>query len=175
MAELNNTQLTQILMNQNETLQLLFKKKMPKTILKDLKPAVSFEDFIENIELLPVTKLLNIKLPNYYTAIIMHNLDKLSIKNYPFVCTDVKQKKFYYYSNGEWIQNKQFINCLQKTIFHLVIEKLMELKKKSNSSDESQMCMYHFFDVDKYPTDKLRDKILGEMAKVMPSIDDYEE
>ena len=170
MTELTNLQLTQLLINQNETIQSIFKKKMPKTILKDIKPNVTIEEFIENIEVIPLTKLLTCTLPAYYVNTIMFNLEKLESKNIPMVCTDARQKKFYYFTDGEWKLDKNFMKKLQSNIFDIVVRKLVIMKNLTRNNEETCRCFYTFFDVETYPLEKLLDKIAVELGKKMPSI-----
>jgi hypothetical protein len=174
MTELTNSQLTNILINQNNTLQALIQKKMPKTILKDIKPNVTIEEFIENIELLEISKLLTYKLPNYYAVVIMHNLEKLDSKNHPIICTDARQKKLYYYTQGEWKLDKKIMEQIKSKIFHLVLDQIILMKKKTHNNEETCMCISVFFDVEKYPSEKLLDKIQIELGKQLPSINDLE-
>jgi hypothetical protein len=174
MSELTNSQLTEILVSQNAALQALIQKKMPKSILKEVKPNVTIEEFIENIELINIEKLLHCKLPVYYANVIVHNLEKLAAKDHPMVCTDAKQKKFYYFSNGEWLIDKKFIRDIKSKIFHLVLDQIILKRQISQGNLETQMCMSIFFDVEKYPAEKLLDKIQVELGKLMPSINDLE-
>lgn len=174
MTELTNSQLTNILINQNVTLQALIQKKMPKTMLKDIKPNITIEEFIENIELIEISKLLNCKLPNYYSNVIMYNLEKLDSKNHPIICTDARQKKFYYYTEGEWKLDKKIMKDIKSKIFHLVLDQLILMRKKTNNNEETCICMSKFFDVEKYPNEKLLDKIQIELGKQMPSINDLD-
>jgi len=174
MAELSNSQLTEILISQNAALQALIQKKMPKSILKEVKPNITIEEFIENIELINIEKLLNCKLPVYYANVIIHNLGKLEGKNQPMVCTDAKQKKFYYFSGDEWVMNKKFMTDLKSKIFHLVLEQIIIKRQISHENLDIQMCMSIFFDVEKYPAEKLLDKIQVELGKLMPSINDLD-
>lgn len=174
MTELTNSQLTNILINQNVTLQALIQKKMPKTMLKDIKPNITIEEFIENIELIEISKLLNCKLPNYYSNVIMYNLEKLDSKNHPIICTDARQKKFYYFTEGEWKLDKKIMKDIKSKIFHLVLDQLILMRKKTNNNEETCICMSKFFDVEKYPNEKLLDKIQIELGKQMPSINDLD-
>lgn len=174
MTELTNSQLTELLINQNATLQSIFQKKMPKTILKDIKPNVTIEQFIENLEIIPISKLLNCKLPTYYVNTIMYNLELLEGKNHPMICTDARQKKFYYYTEGEWKLDKKFIREIKSKIFHLVVDKIIDLKKLTNNNEETCICISTFFDVETYPAEKLLDKIQVELGKKMPSITDLD-
>lgn len=173
LPELTNSQLTDLLITQSNTLQQLVaqnQRKMPKTILKTIKPNVSIEEFISSIEIISISKLLNCKLPRYYALVIMHNLEKLESKNHPIVCTDARQKKFYCYSEGEWKIDKKFIKSLKTKIFNEVVDSFMEKKKQCDDGGELYQCMSLFFDVDKYPTEKLLDKICIELGQLMPSI-----
>lgn len=174
MSELTNSQLTEILVSQNNTLQALIQKKMPKTILKDIKPNVTIEEFIEDIELLDIQKLLNCKLPVYYSNVIIHNLERLEAKNHPMICTDARQKKFYYYSEGEWKIDKKFMKAIKSKIFHLVLDQIIVLKKQTHTNEDTCLCISIFFDVEKYPAEKLLDKIQVELGKKMPSISDLD-
>ena len=174
MTELTNSQLTSILINQNVTLQALIQKKMPKTMLKDIKPNITIEEFIENIELIEISKLLNCKLPNYYSNVIMYNLEKLDSKNHPIICTDARQKKFYYYTEGDWKLDKKIMQEIKRKIFHLVLDQLILMRKKTNNNEETCACMCKFFDVEKYPSEKLLDKIQIELGKQIPSINDLD-
>ena len=170
MTELTNSQLTQLLMQQNETMQMMFKKKMPKTLIKDMKPSVSFEEFLDNIEILSPNKLLNYTLPHYYSLTIMHNLEKIDLKDRPLICSDAKQNKYYYFTNGEWKQDKKFLKVIQQKIFYMVVDKVISLKKLTDNSENTCLCISLFFDVEKYPIEKLLDKIFMHLGKAMPSI-----
>jgi hypothetical protein len=174
MTELTNLQLTELLVNQNATLQAIFQKKMPKTILKDIKPNLTIKEFIENIEILPISKLLHCKLPAYYSNTIMHNLELLDSKNHPMICVDAKKKKFYYYSEGEWKLDKKFIKEIKSKIFYKVVDEIVDQKKLTNNNEETCMCISTFFDVETYPAEKLLDKIQVELGKNMPSITDLD-
>jgi len=177
MSDFTSTQLTEMILAQTMSLQTLInssQKKMPKTILKGVTPNISIEQFIDNIEIIEISKLLNCKLPRYYALTIMHNLEKIDSKNHPIICTDSKLKKFYCYSSGEWSINKQFIKSIKSKIFGLIIDLLVCMKQKIKDSDETQMFMSLFFDVETYPSDKLYDKICVELGVLMPSIQDIE-
>lgn len=170
---LTNSQLTEILINQNNTLQTLVaqsQKKMPKTILKNVKPNISIEEFIDNIEIIDVTKLLTCKLPMYYCLVIMHNLEKLECKNRPIVCTDSRQKKFYCYTDNDWKIDKKFIKSIKNKIFGLVFDTFLQMKREIRDSEDILNCISNFCDVDKYPTEKLLDKICIDLGQLMPSI-----
>ena len=173
MTELTNSQITQMLISQNEILQSLSssKKTMTKTNLKKIKPSISFEEFVENIEILTTDKLINIPLPDYYAYIISHNLEKIKNPNdRPLVCADAKLKKYYYYSNGEWIKNSDFIKLLYNKIFKLVCQSFQ--KKNLSYREENCICISLFFNCDKYPFEKLIQKILVKLGSILPSPDD---
>ena len=54
----------------NEIKQQLNKKKYAKNFLKDMKP-ISFEEFLEEINIIPIDNLLDVKLPKYYMMTII--------------------------------------------------------------------------------------------------------
>jgi hypothetical protein len=171
MEELTNTEITDLLTKQSELLELLCKKKMTKTILKDLKPSISIEEFIENLELLSVYKLLNNDLPDYYVMMVIQNLTKLEENDRPLICSDAKSKKFNYYSNGEWKQD-DFQHKTIKLIFNKMYKMATlyisdELRKKH--SEELQLCVCKLMDPDRYPYEKLIDKILIKLGKKLKS------
>lgn len=173
MTDLLNTQLTEMLISQNKTLQALalgktlLKKKWTKTFLKDVKPSVTFEEFMDNIEILSPTKLLNTLLPDYYAFIILHNIEKYEVS--PIVCADGKKKKYFYYSHGEWKSDKEFLKLVRNKIFKLVAGELYNRKIATHYNEEICLCISYFFDVDKYPNEKLLEKLLVKLGKIMPS------
>jgi hypothetical protein len=174
MEELTNSQITDLLTKQTELLELLCKKKMTKTILKDIKPCITIQQFIENLELLSVYKLLNNDLPDYYVLMIIENLTKIDENNRPIICSDVKSKKFNYYSNGEWIQD-DFQHKTMKLIFNKMYKMATlyiadELRKKHN--EELQLCVCKLMNPDKYPYEKLIDKILIKLGQKLKSDND---
>ena len=169
MEDLTNDQITDILQKQSELLNMLCKKKMTKTLLKELKPKITIEQFIENLQLFSVYKLLNNDLPDYYALMIVENLTKLEANDRPIVCSDAKLKKFNYFSNGEWIQD-DFQNKTFKTLFNKMYKMATlfianELPKKHN--EELQLCVCKLMDPDRYPYEKLIDKIMIKLGKII--------
>lgn len=173
MSELTNAQLTQLLVSQSEILNNINKKLMTKTKLKDIKPNITIEEFIENIEILSPTKLLSMSLPEYYAYIILHNIEKLDEKNIPIVCANPKIKKFYYFSNGQWIVSKDITQKIRNVIFKLVCGELIK-RKNEGFSEENCLCISHFFDVEKYPNHKLVEKMMIELGKIIHKTDDID-
>ena len=53
------------------------------------------------------------------------------MNNRPIVCSDIKNRKCYYYTNGEWKQNKEFIKHQKKITQN-------KKRKKNNSEAHSQ-------------------------------------
>ena len=168
MAELTNSQITQMLFSQNEMLKSLTinKKKKPKTILNTIIPTMLMSDFIENIELINIDKLINMTLPEFYARIILHNLDKLDSNNKIIVCSDIKRKSFYYYENNNWNHDNKFLKPIKSKIFKLVCQQLLECKNRCEKEDTC-LVISAFFDINKYPYEKLCDKILVCLSKIM--------
>jgi len=171
MAELTNLQLTQLLLSQHEILNNLAKKSMTKTKLKTIVPSVTIEEFIENIEIISSDKILNTSLPTYYADTILYNLELLKPMNRPIICANNQIKKFYVYSNGEWIISKDLIQQLRNRIFKLVTSDLLDKKIKKDTSDDIMLIISRFFDIETYPNDKLINKMLINLGKNMPSGD----
>lgn len=167
--------LKEILTSQNEIINnLINKKAKPKTksLIKNIKPKLSIENFIEDIEILSPTKLLNNKLPVYYALTILHNLESYEVKNRPLVLADIQKKHYYFYSEDKWVENsRHFFQLIRNKIFKLVVAELIRRKEQTNCNEETCLCMSYFFDVEKYPNEKLLEKIMIELAKIMPSMD----
>jgi hypothetical protein len=149
-----------------ENLDILVKKLKLDKLLSQQKPTVTIEEFIENLELYNVFHLMGQDLPDYYALFILHNLSKYEEHNRPLVCLDAKRKKFTYYSNDKWVENdfqhktmKLIFSKMYKLVTQFVAE---EIKKKHN--EELQLCVCKIFDPDKYPYEKLIDKILVKLG-----------
>lgn len=147
----------------NEIKQQLNKKKYAKNFLKDMQP-ILFEQFLENLTIIPIDYLLDMKLPKYYMKTIMTNLEKYESIHRPIVCSDIKNRKCHYFTNGEWKQNKEFIKVLKNKIFSMVIEQIIKTKTGSGFRDDTMMCLSNLCDVDKYPDSKLFEKILSNLC-----------
>lgn len=147
----------------NEIKQQLNKKKYAKNVLKDMKP-IPFEEFLENLNMIPIDYLLDMKLPKYYMKTIMTNLEKYENVHRPIVCSDIKNRKCHYFINGEWKQNKDFIKLLKNKIFSMVIDQIIQSKNRSGFRDDVMQCLSYLCDVDKYPDAKLFDKILSNLC-----------
>lgn len=177
MSELSSSQLTEILINQNQMLNTLInkgKKTNAQSIIKTLKPSVTIEQFIEDLEIISPTKLLNYKLPHYYALIILHNIEKYPEKDRPIMLTDAKKKNFYFYSidGNTWNKDtKKYITLIRNKLFKMVTTELLERKKLTNCNEEVCLCISTFFDVDKYPNEKLIEKITIDLTKIMNVID----
>ena len=143
--------------------QQLNKKKYAKNFLKDMKP-IPFEEFIENINIILIDNLLDMKLPKYYMMTIIENLKKYDRMNRPIICSDIKNRKCHYFINGEWKQNKEFIKLLKNKIFSMVIDYIIKSKNRSCFTDTTLQCLSVLCDVEKYPDAKLFDKILGNLC-----------
>lgn len=173
MAELTNAQLTQLMLTQSALLQGLCKKKTSKINLKELKPAITLEKFIEDLTIIPTDKLISMSLPDYYANTINENLQKYAMKDRPIICSNPKLKKFYYWNGIEWNRTNNNITPVRMAIFQKVCKTLLEKKKLMKCMDETQMCIHNFFDVDKYPTEKLVEKFLIKLGSIIDR-DDYE-
>jgi hypothetical protein len=151
-------------MSMNEIKEQLHKKKYAKNVLKDLKP-ISLDEFIENLSMIPINLLLDVKLPEYYMKTIISNLEKYEMNNRPIVCTDIKNRKCHYFTNNQWKQNKEFIKLLKNKIFYMVMSEIIKQKEgKGCYTDDLLMCLSTLCDVFKYPNDKLFDKILSKLC-----------
>lgn len=173
MAELTNAQLTQLMLTQSALLQGLCKKKTTKTLINDIKPAITLEKFIEDLTIISTDKLISMSLPDYYANIINENLQKYSMKDRPIICSNPKLKKFYYWNGTEWNRGNNNFTPIRMAIFQKVCKALLEKKKLMNCHDQTQMCIHNFFDVDKYPTEKLVEKILIKLGSIIDR-DDYD-
>jgi hypothetical protein len=162
-------QLVQLLINQNNMMMTHQSNivnnnksnKKTKSLLNDFKPLVTINDILDNMEYLPLNNLLTQDLPKFYVRIIMLNLEKINEYKRPLVCSDPQRKKYYYWNGNEWIKSNDFIRLFYKKIFkHYAALFSLQLNKILQEANEQNNLIGKFFDVDKWPIDKLLSKVL---------------
>jgi|LakMenEpi03Aug12_release.lakeMendotaPanAssembly.Ray.scaffolds.fasta_scaffold200593_2 hypothetical protein len=164
---MDNQQLTNLVLAQTQMLQTILAGNvgMVKKNAYEHIPNMSIDEFISNIEILSPTKLLNTDLPNYYALIINHNLEKLKNENRPINLH--KKKRFYYYSNNEWTTDNKIMSLIKNAIYKKVVGEIIQRKNKCDNNEEICICISKFFDVDKYPQEKLMDKIFIALTTII--------
>lgn len=144
--------------------------------------APSFNDWVQNFEFLPVSKLMSMSMPDYYINTIMLNINNCLDNERPLVCSDARRKTFYYkISDNEWSKNDKFIDECYKVIYKNATQQVLNKytnyddddeyedneKAKQGSQYEKMEILKVLCDVEKYPYHKLMNKILIGLAKEM--------
>ena len=159
-------------------------KKFSKTDLAKRTNAIDINEFIPNISTLKVSKLVTMELPDFIVFTIKEHIEKLEEDELPFVCANAQTKTFYYKENGEWIKGNEFIKKIYNKIHRDCIQQLLSKynsnqqcnetdddlieKQYGNSLDcEKQRILCNLCNVDKYPYDKLIDKVLSKLGRIL--------
>jgi hypothetical protein len=160
-------------------------KKKTKSLVKDYVDAVDIEQFITHLEFLKVSKLMKLDLCDFICETIKMNIEPLEDNVIPFVCANSQKRIFYYKSNGEWKKSNEFIklifNKIWKQASKEVCEKFTKINHDNDDDDddviernyessthyEKQQILRNLCYADKYSSEKLMDKILTKLGKVM--------
>lgn len=115
--------------NNNE----LFTENKNKNIIKlqDLKPSISFNEFIENIEYMDYNDCGENQLEKFLGRTIINNLDKYSKEELPIVMTNKRTKTIYIYNDGQWKLDEK--NEATKKMIADINHKYFMLVMKGNS------------------------------------------
>ena len=157
-------------------------KKITKKDLCSRTDAMNIEDFIENFKYLNVSKLISMELPDFVYQSVEENISSLEEEELPFVCANHQTKTFYFKQNNEWIKGIDFIKKIYEKIYKNAINEILsDYSKKyvDNDNDESQNehkyqasrdcekqnILRNLCNCDKYPYDKLIDKVLVKLGK----------
>ena len=158
-------------------------KKITKTDLAKRTNAKNIDEFITNFKYANVSKLLSMELPDFVVFSIFENINSLEEEELPFVCSNHQTKCFYFKENNEWKKSNEFIkqiyNKIYKNAMTQVISKFTYLNNNDDETDddkiernyekspdnEKQRIICNLCNCDKYPYDKLIDKILSKLGK----------
>jgi hypothetical protein len=161
-------------------------KKKTKSLIKDYVDAIDFEQFLEHLEFLKVTKLMTMDLCEFIFQTIKMNIEPLEDNELPFVCANSQKRTFYYKSKGEWKKGTEFIKLLFNKIWKRastdLCEKFNKIQDNVNDDDddetierkfesskhyEKQLIIKSLCYADKYSSDKIIEKILNKLGKFM--------
>jgi hypothetical protein len=174
---LTNEQFTALLDNS-------LSKKFSKADLLKRTNAMDIKDFINKINAPRVSKLVTMELPDFIVFTIKEHMETLEEEELPFVCANSQTKAFYYKENGEWIKGNDFVKKIYNKIHKNCIDQLLSKYKTqqqmyddddeateqqySKTLDcEKQQILCNLCNVDKYPYDKVIDKVLYKLGRHM--------
>jgi hypothetical protein len=157
-------------------------KKITKADLSKRTSAINIEEFIENFKYLNVSKLISTELPDFVFHSIEANIASLEEDELPFACSNHQTKCFYFKTNNEWIKGIDFIKKIYEKIYKNAINAVMnsyckrfidndddeeqnERKYELSRDCEKQNILRNLCNCDKYPYDKLIDKVLVKLGK----------
>lgn len=101
-------------------------KRKTKSLLKDYVNAMNFEDFLNNLKYLKVSRLQTLSLVEFVVETIKLNIASLEETEFPFVCANPQRRVFYYKSKGEWIKSQEFIKALHSKIVKQAYKELLD-------------------------------------------------
>jgi len=174
---LTNEQFTSLLENRTPV-----SKKINKKDLIKRTDSINLEDFITNFKYLSVSKLLSMELPDFVYQSIEENINRLDDEELPFVCSNYQTKSFYFKKNNEWNKGNDFIKQIYDKIYKHAINEILtaynkqyidctndedknEKKYEASRDCEKQNILKNLCNCEKYPYDKLIDKVLNKLAK----------
>ena len=153
------------------------------TTTANTSKAINLDNFIENMEYLSISKLMNMNIIEFIINTIKINIDPLEEEEYPFICVNVSKRLFYYRTNNEWKKGTDFIKTLYCKIIKHAYKEINEKysqkyidddledditieKKYSNSKDaEKQQILLNLCHIDKYSYETIYEKVLIKIAK----------
>ncbi len=163
-------------------------KKKTKSLVKEYVNAANIEEFVENMEFLKVSKLLNIEIIDFIVETIKMNIDHLEETEYPFVCANYQKRFFYYKTKGEWKKGSEFIKLLYNTIVRQAYrqidvkysdkviykadndndtDEIIEKRYDTSKHSEKQQIFLNLCHVDKYSFEKVYEKVLTKLGKML--------
>jgi hypothetical protein len=165
-------------------------KKKTKSLIKDYVKSIDFEQFLEHLQFLKVTKLMTMDLTEFMFQTIKMNIEPLEDDELPFVCANSQKRSFYYKSKGEWKKGSEFIKLLFNKIWKRasldICEKFDKIKDNTNDDDddetierkfesskhyEKQLIIKSLCYADKCSSDKIIEKILNKLGKHLKNND----
>jgi hypothetical protein len=159
-------------------------KKFSKAELAKRKNVMDIDEFINNMSFIKVSKLAGMELPDFVVLTITETTNKMEDEELPFVCSNHQTKSFYYKDKGEWVKGHDFIkniyNKIYKNALQQIIKKYNINDDNSDGNDENtekrylesrdcekQRILCNLCNIDKYPYDKLIDKILLKLGRIL--------
>jgi hypothetical protein len=160
-------------------------KKKTKSLVKEYSNAMDFEDFLNNMKFLNVSRLTTMNLIDFVIETVKMNIDTVEDNEMPFVCANAQRRAFYYKTKGNWIKSTEFIKMLHNKIQRQCYKELVEdftdhFNLKDDLDDEAierqydnsknclkQQIIQNLCYADKMSTEKLLDKILTKLGKLL--------
>jgi hypothetical protein len=178
-----NQQLMTQLMSQQNANNIPIKSKKTHKSLDDLVP-ITFIEFIDDFDFLPLDSLTGFSLPDFYAQNIINNLNKYDLMERPIQLIDKKRKKISYINGNKWESNEEWFTSVYKLIFKHYCAKFATLKKSNNFKhiheandmaddkdiDEIQCLIGKFYDVTKYPFAFLKEKTINRLVNKMEEL-----
>ena len=178
----NQQLMTQLMSQQNGNNKPAETKKTHK-LLDELNP-ITFTEFYDDFDFLPLSNLNGFSLPDFYAQNIINNLNKYDIMERPIQLIDKRRKKISYKNEDTWKSDDEWFMPMYKLIFKYYCGKFASEKKQSNKFkynheaddniddkdiDEVQSLIGKFYDVTKYPYASLKEKTI---AKVISKLEE---
>lgn len=161
-------------------------KRKTKSLINDYKDAMDIEDFITNLKYLNVSRLANMSLIDFVVETVKMNLDPIEERDFPFVCANYQKRLFYYKTKGEWKKGMEFIKMIHSKISKQAYKELVDdytemykddldveddelISKRYDGSKHAtkQQIIMNLCHIDKYSFEKLFDRILAKLGKLL--------
>jgi hypothetical protein len=144
---------------------------------------LSLDDFLENMKFISVRKLLSMNIVDFIVNTIKHNIDSLEEEEYPFICTNLTKKIFYFRNGNKWEKGTGFIkqvhNRIVKQAYKDLInnftqcyededdEEMNEKKYMQSVDGEKQEILMNLCYADKISYETINEKVLGKISKII--------
>ena len=162
-------------------------KKKTKSLIKDYVNAANIEEFIKDFKFLKVNRLLNMDIIDFIVETIKMNIDHLEENEYPFVCANYQKRIYYYKTKNEWKKGTEFMQTLYQIImknsYAEILEKyndkiiynddddddddIIERKFENSKHGEKQQILLNLCHIDKYSFEKVYEKSLLKLGKIL--------